>query len=121
MDKSRYFSALAEKVASGQTIRSAAAEIGCSESRAYRLSVRPEFRSTVSQLRTASMDAALGRLSQAASRAVERLEWVLECDDVGSVVRAASVILDRFSKLSESVDLRKRIELIEEQLCQNEK
>ena len=111
--KSRYFQPLAERVASGQTVRSSAQEIGVAESTAYRITSLPEFKSTVSELRTASMDSALGRLSQAASRAVERLECVLECDDVGAVVRAASVILDRFSRLNESVDLRRRIEALE--------
>jgi hypothetical protein len=112
--KSRFFSALAEKVASGQTVRSSAAEIGCSESRAYRLSVMPEFKSEVSRLRTEAMDAALGMLSTAASRAVERLQLMLECDEPSVVVRSATAILDRFSKLSESVDLRKRIEALEQ-------
>ena len=104
---------LALMVASGSSIKDAAASLGIGERTAYRFAADQEFSRRVSQIRTEAVVAAVGQLATLATRAAEALGEVLREGDSGAKIRAAAVVLDRFSKLSEAVDLRGRIERLE--------
>lgn len=116
--KSKFFESLASMVASGESISSAAESIGAANSTAYRIAKTPEFKNRVNAIRTEFVSDAIGKLSAAASRVVVSMIALLGCDDHGIRLRAAVGILDRFSKLSESLDLRVRVEALEEQIRQ---
>jgi transposase len=109
---------LAALVASGRSVREAGHEIGLSDSTCYRIANRPAFRSKVSEHRTEAMQAALGSLAAFARNAAERLQELTRSADESVALRAATAILDRFGKLSESVDLRVRVEQLEKQVRQ---
>ncbi len=113
VEESRYLETLAAAVASGSTVRAAVVGVGCSESCGYRLASSPEFKSRVSELRTAAVSLAVGRLSDLAVESANKIGELVQCDDPAVALRAAGMILDRFSKLSETVDLRARVEKLE--------
>ncbi len=113
VEESRYLENLAAAVASGSTVRAAVVGVGCSESCGYRLASSPEFKSRVSELRTAAVSLAVGKLSELALSSVATMEVLLSSDDDSVKLRSAMAILDRFAKLSESVDLRCRVEKLE--------
>lgn len=115
--KSRYFEVLAAEIAAGVPIRQAAAKVSCCESTAYRMAATTEFKTRVSELRSSAMDLALGQLSEASSQAVATMVELLESDDDSVRLRASTAILDRFSKISEQIDLRTRIEEVEKALA----
>ncbi len=111
--KSKFFDSLAVLVASGQAVVSAAESIGCATSTAYRIASQADFQQRVSELRTDSLRLAMGRLSGLACSAAERLGQLLDGPDPSVALRASTSILDRFSKLSETIDLRARVEALE--------
>jgi hypothetical protein len=121
MDKFRkYFEPLAVAVAGGLSIKAAAAELGIGERSAYRESCRPEFRRRVNEVRTELVTLAMGMLAQTATAAAARLQELVNSSDESVSLRACSVVFDRFSKLSESIDLRERIEKLEQQQQQSQ-
>jgi hypothetical protein len=109
----RHFELLSALVASGHTVRDACKSMKLSESRAYHISQTPEFKTRVSELRTAAVEHALGKLSDLACNAVDSIGGLLSSQDENVRLRAAQAVLDRFAKLSEQVDLRQRIEALE--------
>jgi hypothetical protein len=111
--KSKYFDPLARMVASGESVLSASEAVGCGKSTAYRICQTSEFQTEVSRIRTELLTNAMGKLAGAATKAVEIMESLLESPDHSVRLRAAQGILDRFAKLSESIDLRSRIEALE--------
>ncbi len=119
MDKSkqsRFFTPLAVHVAAGQSVRSAAAEIGCAEQTAYNLSCRDDFRQAVSAIRSAAAERAVGRLADSAALAVDTMRSLLdESNEPAIRLNAAKAILGALPGLSEFSELRQRIEQIERQ------
>ena len=75
---------LAIAVASGSTVRDAAADIGVSERVAYGISPTDEFKKRVAEIRTEVASAAVGRLTSAATQAVDTLIELLEEDNAAS-------------------------------------
>jgi len=113
-NKSKYFDALVPLVAAGESVAAAADGVGCANSTAYRISSTPEFKAAVVQARAAFVREATGKLARACSKAVEILIEIAEkSKDERVQLRAASVIIDRFSKLSDNVELRERIDALE--------
>ncbi len=110
---SRFFDGLAIAVAGGQSVQSAVGSVGCSIRTGYELSRSAEFKSRVSEIRTESVQLAVGKLSELALSSVATMEVLLSSDDDSVKLRSAMAILDRFSKLSETVDLRARVEKLE--------
>lgn len=104
---------LAASVASGLSIKASAASVHLSERQAYRIASEPAFKARVSEIRTAAVADAVGALSSYATGAAEKLKKLTTCGDPSVELRASIAILDRFTKLSESVDLRSRIEALE--------
>jgi hypothetical protein len=112
--KSKYFDGLVQLVAVGESVLSACNSIGCHKTTGYRLSRMPEFQQQVNEIRTELMKSAMGSLSAAASAAVQTMVDLLQSPEDSVRLRSAIGILDRFSRLSENVDLRARIEKLEQ-------
>ena len=105
---------LAVQVAAGVSIKKAASIVGCSLSHAYHFSSDPVFSSRVAALRSESIAGAVGKLSNAASLAVDTLVELLDPEYEPSVrMNAAKAILLQLSPLSEFGELRQRIDRIE--------
>lgn len=113
-DESRFFELLAASVACGATVREAAPRIGCSESHAYTLSARPSFKRRVAELRTEAVEQAVGKLSDAASQAVDTLVQMLgDGNESKTRLAAAKAILASLKPVCEFGELRDRIDRIE--------
>jgi hypothetical protein len=102
---------LAVLVASGMTIKDAAGELDIPERSAYRYSSLPEFRQFVGQLRSAALDASVGAITSASTRAVNKLVELLADQQHG--LGAAKAILAHVAPLSELGELRSRLDALE--------
>lgn len=110
----QFFESLALSVAQGLTVKAATEIAGCSESHGYRLSRTPTFKQRVSELRSDITSAALGRLTNAATTAVDTLVELMGQDNEPPVrMNAAKAILTNLGPLSELSELRARLEAIE--------
>lgn len=115
MKKSRYLEILAPLIASGSSIRDACQTAGCSEATGYGLASTDEFRQLVAQIRTQAVQQAVGILTNAATKAAQKLEKLLDSGDEKIVLAASSKLLDRVGPLQELHELRARIDAIEKQ------
>jgi hypothetical protein len=104
---------LAVLLAAGQAIKSAAAEIKVGERTAHTWLEVPHFRARVSELRGRMLDSALGRLSDAATRAVDTLVALLDEESGSLRLRASLGILDSLSRLRENVEFEARLVALE--------
>lgn len=86
--------ALVIALARGATVADAAAEAGLSERTAWRRLAEPEVRRCVAEAQAALLQQSVAALADAATRAVETLVAVLDCDDPRAATAAAKVILD---------------------------
>ena len=109
----KFLERLAVAVASGSTIRAAANGAGCSIDTAYGLSKTSEFRQRVGEIRSEATSAAIGKLSTAASLAVDALVTLLASEDSRDRLNAAKAILVTLQPLSEFGELRSRIDRLE--------
>lgn len=112
-DSSQFFELLAVRVAAGQKVRDAAPDVGCSETTAYRLNREPEFKQRVAQLRTEATAATVGKLSDAATKAVDKMVELLDTGDPSVQLQAAKAILANVLTMSEQLELRQRLDEIE--------
>jgi len=116
MKKSKFYEPLAAAVASGSTIKAGAGIVGCSVSTAYTISADRDFRQRVSELRTEAVTEAVGKLSDAASQAVDTMRELLgEAHDPPVRLNAAQAILGALGPIGEIAELRQRLDQIEQQ------
>jgi hypothetical protein len=113
--KSRYLETLAPLIASGSSIRDACKSIGCSEATGYGLASTDEFRQLVAQIRTQAIQQAVGILTNAATKAAQKLEKLLDSADEKIVLAASSKLLGSLPGMQELHELRARIDAIEKQ------
>lgn len=114
-EKSRFFEALAMAVAGGCTIRDAATAAKCAESTAYRVAQTPLFRQRVLAIRSELTFQAVGKLSAAASQAVDCIaELMSPSQEASTRLNAAKAILLQLPALSELCELRERIDVLEQ-------
>jgi len=114
MKKSKFFDRLAVAVAGGQTIKAASATVGCAQQTAYHISADPDFRQRVAELRSEMTTLAVGKLSDAASQAVDTLRELLDPANEPSVrLNASKAILAALPTMTEFGELRSRIDAIE--------
>jgi hypothetical protein len=111
--KSKYMQVLAATVASGKSVKDSAAIAGCTESTAYSLSCKPEFKALVAKLRSEAVEAAVGVLTSNASAASNALVRLLDSDDEKIQLAAASKLLAQLGPLQELSELRSRIDALE--------
>src|SRR5215203_4591079 len=96
------------------TIAKAAARAGVSESTLLRWMAEPEFKARLRAARRSVVEAAIGRLQQAAAQAVDALARNLTCGIPAVEVGAARSVLDQAIKAVELVDLAERVEALEQ-------
>jgi transposase-like protein len=106
--------ALALALASGATLRDAAAAVGIAERTATRRWADPAFRRHVSQLRGNMVTRALGRMADGMSEAADVLRQLL-APSIPPAVRlgACRAMLELGCKLRESVELEARLAAVE--------
>ena len=113
-DNSRTSELLAIRVASGETIRSAAKSLEVSEGRAYHLARRPAFKKRVGELRTEAVTGAVGKLSEATQKAAQVLVDLLDqTNDPAVRLNAAKAVLNHLLPLAEHAEMRARIDDLE--------
>lgn len=100
-------------IASGTSVREAAAAAGLSERTAYRRLRDPAFRRRVSEFRASLLSEAVGRLSEAANEAVSTLKALLSSRTDSVRLSAARTILELGPKLREQAELEERIAALE--------
>lgn len=111
---SKFIEALAVAVACGQTIQAAADGSGCSVHHAYKLRASDTFKQRVAEIRTEATSQAVGRLSAAASKAIDVLErLMLESNPPAVQLNAAKAILASLGPMAELGELRARIDALE--------
>ncbi len=106
--------ALALAVASGQTLRDAAAAAGIGERTATRRWADPAFRRRVGELRGDMVGAAAGRMADGMAEAADVLRALLDDGTTPAVrLRAARSMLELGVNLRESVELEGRLAALE--------
>jgi HEAT repeat protein len=106
--------ALALALASGQTLRAAAAAVGVGERTATRRWADAAFRRHVSELRGDMVGRALGRMADGMSEAADVLRQLLAAESETVRLGAARSLLELGVKLRESVELEARLQALEE-------
>ena len=94
----------------------AAAKAGIGLSTLQRWLRNPKFLRRYRKTRRTVLESAVGRLQQAADKAVEALERNLTCEHPPSEIRAAVAILEQATRGLELMDLRERLEQLEQLL-----
>lgn len=112
--ESKYLDNLAAQVAAGVSVKAAASVVNCSVSHAYTLSGKPEFKAKVAELRSEITSQAVGKLSQAASQAVDVLVELMGPDnEPKDRLAAAKAVLATLGPISELSELRERLDALE--------
>jgi hypothetical protein len=104
---------LATLLAQGRGVKDAATEIGVGERTAHRWLEDPRFRVHISELRSRMLDATLGRLTDSATKAVDKLVDLLDAGRLSVQVRAALGILDAMMQIREHLDFDQGISALE--------
>lgn len=115
MKTSKYLQVLAASVASGQSVKNAAAVAGCTESTAYSLSCSDAFKREVSRLKSQAVGQAVATLTHNATAAADALVKLLASEDEKIVLAAAAKLLGSLAPMQELSELRERIEQLENQ------
>ena len=108
--------ALALAVASGQTLRDAAAAAGIGERTATRRWADPAFRRRVGELRGDMVSNAVGRMADGMADAAGKLRELLTADSESVQLGAARSLLELGVKLRESVELEERVAELEQSI-----
>lgn len=98
----------------GATVRSAAEQAGLSEATAFRRLRNPEFVAELNRVRGELWNAALGKLTEASGKAVDRLVMLVDEGDTHAVRLSAAVrVLEIGIKLRGSVEITTRLDRLE--------
>jgi hypothetical protein len=108
---------LALAVASGQTLRDAAAAAGVSERTAARRRADPEFLRRVNDLRADMTRCALGRLADSMGEAAGKLRELLSAEADSVKLGAARSILQLGAELRAAVEMEERLRALEQALA----
>lgn len=102
-------------LAAGKTVRDAAAEAGVSDRTVFRRLEQVDFRQRVADMRARMVEAAAGRLADAAGAACARLKSLLEAESESVQLGAARTILEQTVRLRELLEIESRLKKLEEQ------
>jgi hypothetical protein len=105
--------ALALALATGQTLRGAAAAAGLGERTATRRMANPGFRFRVAELRSEMVQRALGRMADGMAEAADTLRALLQAEGESVRLGAARALLELGAKLRETVELGSKVEELE--------
>jgi chemotaxis protein histidine kinase CheA len=106
---------LALAIASGHTIKDAAALANLAERTAYRHAAEPAFRARVQAIRSEMMSTAVGQLAAILTTATDALKRNLTCGNPAVEVRSAVAVLEQTLKLREQTEIETRLLALEEQ------
>jgi hypothetical protein len=116
---------LALALATGQTLRDAAAATGIGERTATRRMADPAFRRRIGELRGDMVGRALGRMADGMAEAADKLRELLTAESESVRLGAARALLELGVRLRESVELEARLVALEAALsndnCQGER
>jgi hypothetical protein len=104
---------LALLLAGGRTIKSAAGEVKVGERTAFTWLADPRYRALVAGLRGRLLDDAVGRLADAAGKAVTTLCGLLDDPSSNVRLRASLGVLDTLLKVREHVEFEGRLARLE--------
>jgi hypothetical protein len=104
-------------LASGETHKDVAAAVGCGVRTLHTWLDDPGFRAFVGALRDHILAETLGKLVTASTRAASVLEGLLEAENEGVRLRAATAIIDTMIKTREHGELSARVTELEAQLA----
>jgi hypothetical protein len=105
-------------LASGLTMRAVAKKLGVNERTIHTWRADPEFLKLVTDYQSKMIARSLGRLSNAASKAVQTLIDCLKSNESDSVkVRAAMGILDQLVKMRELTNHEQRLTELERRIA----
>lgn len=109
------FGALALRVALGHRVKDAATELAIPKATSYNWSRSPSFRVKVGELRSELLSQAVGKVSAAATQAVDTLATIMQDQDQKAADRiaAAKALLTSLQGLSQLGELRDRLDRIE--------
>ncbi len=107
-------------LAAGKGVRDTAAALQMGERTIYTWMKLSEFRAAVAEIRDAMLGAAVGKLSEATTTAVETLQALLADEESSIRLRAATGLLDALVKVREFSELALRVAEIEERLAEQE-
>jgi hypothetical protein len=113
--------ALAVAIASGRTLRDAAAGAGVSERTARRRHEDTAFRARVVELRGAMLQQSLGRMAGGMAEAADVLRGLLKADSESVRLGACRAMLELGVKLRETVDHAERLQALEARLDAGER
>ncbi len=109
-----YFEPLAMHVAAGRKTNAAAKVVGISRTQAYRIASTSEFKKRVNEIRGEITSQALGKLCNAATKAVDTLLELLDASHEPSTrLNASKAILGALAPMTDLAELRGRIDAIE--------
>ena len=97
----------------GMSVVQAATEAKVAARTAYGWMANPAYRRHVNNLRSPFIDEALGRLTAAATRSVEVMVALLDCNEPHVRLRASTSIVDTLIKLREHTEFARRLEALE--------
>ncbi len=104
---------LAALLASGVTVREAAAKVGLTERSVYRAKEREGFRVKVETIRSALTDSALGILCDSAAAASETLRELLKSETESIRLAAAREVISSCVRLRADVEFERRLSDLE--------
>jgi hypothetical protein len=105
---------LALALASGKTIREAAADAGVSERTAHRRAADPAFRERVSGLRAGMVSAAAGKLADGMTQAATVLLGLMADPDPAIRFKAAAKVIELGVRVREAADLDAEVDRLRE-------
>jgi hypothetical protein len=108
--------ALAVALASGQTVRDAAAVAGIAVRTATRRMADTGFRRRVAELRSGLMQAALGRMTDAMVSAADTLKALLTAASENVRLGAARAVIELSCRVKETTELEARLSELEARL-----
>lgn len=107
-------------LASGSTIRDAAAETRVGERTIHGWLDDPGYRAFVAELRDQLLNATIGRLTQTATRAVGVLGGLLDAESESVRLRAAFGLIDAMIKTREHGELAARVSELERRVVETD-
>ena len=108
-------------IASGKSIKDAAAECGAGERTAHTWLKDPGYRSLIAELRGRLLNQAMGKLADAAGEAIEVLRASLRDVNPNIRLRAAVSVLDGMMKMYPHVELAEQLVDIQGRLDEHDR
>ena len=112
--------AAALSLATGKTVAEAATSAQTTERSVYRWYEEGAFRARVDALRGEMVSRACGELADAMGAAAKKLRELVDSDAEGIALRASQAIIESTLKVTELVELQKRVEELERRLTEAE-